>query len=827
MSRALATLLCLAFLLPTTAAPLAAREPEGAVPPPDAEVVPGEVIVTHRAGHAADAARVRGLSRIRDLGAPSAEASAPALMSTGGRAVDEVLAELQSDPSVLLAEPNYVVRLADEAPVTTAVAVDDPKTADQYSLDQMRVRDAWSLSDGGSNLIAVLDTGVMRSHPDLAGRVVTGYDFVNDDTNAGDDNGHGTWVAGIIAANTDDGYGMAGISWSDKILPVKIMNREGTGNTADLLAGIRWSADKGADVINMSVGGFPYSQQLQDAVNYAWAKGAVLVGAAGNNRRDEVFYPASFDHVISVSATQPEDEFSNWSSYGPKVDVSAPGSSVMVTNCYTCTYGDHDSWGTHMLISGTSFATPNVAGVVALIRARYPSLSQFQVVERLYTTVDDLGYAGWDNRYGRGRVNALRALGGVAAAPAKHSRDRFEGNNVVKANAPQLALGTTYRPNLYPAGDIDVFTVVAPRDGRLDIRVTGIVDTRAWPWHGSGIPVDPVVELYTSAGSLIKRVDNEWESGTELAAVHAKGGTRIIVRVFNWYPNGNPNSYSITPAFVDTVVPKATIADPPAGATGVSRWVDPVVTFSEPVSGVSATTLRLRDVAANAIVPASVSYDAALGRARLSPSDRLKPASAYRVEVGTGIADPSGNPVAATTSTFTTGTASFDDTGASIFGAEIEWLLASGITGGCTKEKFCPTTQVRREQTAAFLARAMALPSSPTDFFADDADSIHEAAINRLAAAALTGGCARDRFCPRSLMTRAQMASFLARALRLPNTAHDYFTDDEGTIHENAINRLAAAGIVGGCSAGHYCPGSAVTREQMAAFLYRAFSGAD
>ena len=148
---------------------------------------------------------------------------------------------------------------------------------------------------------------------------------MNTDTNAADDNGHGTWVAGIIAANPNDGYGIAGISWRDKILPVKVMSGTGTGDTADLTAGIIWAADHGATVINMSVGGFPQSQYVQDAVNYAWSKGVVLVGAAGNNNREETFYPASFDNVVSVSATQINDEFSSWSSYGPKVDVSAPG----------------------------------------------------------------------------------------------------------------------------------------------------------------------------------------------------------------------------------------------------------------------------------------------------------------------------------------------------------------------------------------------------------------------------------------------------------------------------------------------------------------------
>ena len=321
----------------------------------------------------------------------------------------------------------------------------------------------------------------MSTHPDLSGRVLKGYDFVNDDTNAGDDNGHGTWVAGIIAAKSNDGYGIAGISPTDKILPVKIMNRSGTGSTADLLTAIRWSADKGADVINMSVGGFPYSQLMQDAVNYAWSKGAVLVGAAGNNRREESYYPASFDNVISVSATQVNDEFSNWSSYGPKVDLSAPGSSVLTTNCYTCTYADHDSWGSHTFISGTSFATPNVSGVVALIRARYPTYSPAQVVARLFNTVDDRGYSGWDKRYGRGRVNALRAVGGSSPAPLWKGGDALERNNEVSDDAPAVAVGTTVRPTIYPAGDVDVFTVNVPRAGRLDVRVSGVVDTRAYP----------------------------------------------------------------------------------------------------------------------------------------------------------------------------------------------------------------------------------------------------------------------------------------------------------------------------------------------------------
>jgi thermitase len=398
VSRALSIALSLVVLL-TVVAPVAGKEPApdpaaSVTALPDAgEVIPGEVVVGfHELARGQEALRSRGLVAERVT-----EGSAPfAVVATGGRPIDEVAAELRADPAVAFAEPNYVVRLADEGEV--AVAVNDPQSPNQYSLDQMRVRSAWSFSTGAANVIAVLDTGVQFNHPDLAGRLLPGRDFAYGDMDAADDNGHGTWVSGIIAANANDGYGMAGISWSDKILPVKIMTREGTGSTIDLADGIMWAADHGADVINMSVGGFPYSQAIQNAVTYAWDKGAVLVGAAGNNRRSETFYPASYDNVVSVTATQVNDEFSNWSSWGPKVDVSAPGSSVLVTNCYTCTYGDHDSWGSHTYISGTSFAAPNVSGVIALIRARYPSYTPSQVVNRLITTTDDLGYAPWGAR---------------------------------------------------------------------------------------------------------------------------------------------------------------------------------------------------------------------------------------------------------------------------------------------------------------------------------------------------------------------------------------------------------------------------------------------
>ena len=158
------------------------------------------------------------------------------------------------------------------------------------------------------------------------------------------------------------------------------------------------------------------------------------------------------------------------------------------------------------------------------------------------------------------------------------------------------------------------------------------------------------------------------------------------------------------------------------------------------------------------------------------------------------------------------------------FEVEIQWLITSGISVGCAESYFCPTRVVTRGQMASFLARALNLPVASGDFFTDDTGSIFEADINRVAAAGITGGCASSSYCPSGFTTRAQMATFLTRALGLPGSPTDYFLDDLGSIHENSINAVALAGITRGCTASAFCPDATVTREQMAAFMYRVFS---
>jgi hypothetical protein len=165
----------------------------------------------------------------------------------------------------------------------------------------------------------------------------------------------------------------------------------------------------------------------------------------------------------------------------------------------------------------------------------------------------------------------------------------------------------------------------------------------------------------------------------------------------------------------------------------------------------------------------------------------------------------------------------FTDIDASPFRSDILWAATTGITAGCAPDRFCPGAPVTREQMASFLRRADSLPPTSRDYFSDDDASQHEGDINAIASARITGGCASGRYCPRNAVTRGQMASFLVRALNLTPSAVDAFQDDEGDLHESAINALAAAGITGGCGPSAFCPRATVTRGQMAAFLHRGY----
>lgn len=277
----------------------------------------------------------------------------------------------------------------------------------QWALNQVDAPEAWGYSTGRNILIAVLDTGADLDHPDLADKVRTDidWDFVNDDDSADDDHGHGAHVSGIAAAATDNGIGVAGLGWEATILPLKVMDENGDGDSELLAQAIIYAAYQGADVINMSLGGaVACPTEVQSAADYAYDKGVVLVAASGNHGGSEgpnaEMFPANCEHVLGIAATDSSDNHPGYSNYGNHVSVAAPGSSI-----YSTLMG-----GGYGYKSGTSMATPYVAGLAALLRARFSSYTPAQIASAILDNAEDLGATGWDKYYGCGRINAFQAL---------------------------------------------------------------------------------------------------------------------------------------------------------------------------------------------------------------------------------------------------------------------------------------------------------------------------------------------------------------------------------------------------------------------------------
>jgi hypothetical protein len=280
----------------------------------------------------------------------------------------------------------------------------DPYLGSQWHLSKINAPAAWDVAQGQGVTIAILDTGVAGSHPDLAANMVPGWNFYANSADASDPHGHGTAVAGVAAAAFNNGTGVASVAGSAKIMPVRIADANAYAYWSTVAQGLTWAADNGARVANISYVGVAGSSTVQSAAQYMKSKGGLVVVCAGNNGIDEGLAPTST--MIPVSATNSTDAKTSWSSYGAFVAVSAPGQDIWTTT----RTGGYQAWW------GTSVASPVVAGVVASMMAAKPSLPAAQVESLLYSTSVDLGAAGRDPLYGYGRVNAQAAVAAAAAA---------------------------------------------------------------------------------------------------------------------------------------------------------------------------------------------------------------------------------------------------------------------------------------------------------------------------------------------------------------------------------------------------------------------------
>jgi len=326
---------------------------------------------------------------------------------------------------------------------------------------------AWDITTGDDDvIIAILDTGVSE-HIEFSGRLLEGYDFINSDTDAYDDNGHGTSCAGIAAAKGNNAEGISGVCWDCLILPVKVLSFDGYGQDTEIADGVQWSADNGANVISMSLGGGGYVSYFDNAISYAHSIGTVVIAASGNDNTGTISYPSGYDDCISVGALSPCNERKSinscdgenyWgSNYGNGLNFLAPGVRIHTTT---------SSGGYTSTFNGTSSACPHAAGIAGLIFSADQNLSSESVRIIMEQSSDDLGADGYDIQTGYGRLNAFEALALIVSGPVIElsnnsleitmSSNQISNNNISIYNTGEMDLEYYIDPYGYQATNSDI-----------------------------------------------------------------------------------------------------------------------------------------------------------------------------------------------------------------------------------------------------------------------------------------------------------------------------------------------------------------------------------
>ncbi len=294
----------------------------------------------------------------------------------------------------------------------------------QWGIQDIGVETAWDTTLGSTSVIlAVLDTGLRKTHEDI-GNYLQGWDFIYNDNDPNDPNGHGTHVASTAAGLTDNGLGVAGVAQAT-ILPVRVLNAQGSGSHSQIANGITYATDQGADIISMSLGAPSGSSTLLNAVNYAWNAGVTVIAATGNDN-SVIGYPAKYGNAIAVGAYDQAQARASFSNYGPEMEISAPGVQIAAAH--------HTSDSAYVYMDGTSMATPVVSGAAALALAVDPTLTNTELRQLLQDTSRDFGSAGWDHDFGYGAVDAAALVaaaaaggGGGGGSPVTVYSDDFEG----------------------------------------------------------------------------------------------------------------------------------------------------------------------------------------------------------------------------------------------------------------------------------------------------------------------------------------------------------------------------------------------------------------
>lgn len=397
---------------------------------------------------------------------------------------ESVIAALNQHPHLKYAEPDYIFH--------ANLTPNDPYFGSAWHLSKTGATAAWDISQGAGITIAILDTGIDSTHPDLAGKIVSGWNFYDNNSNTTDVNGHGTAVAGAAAASSNNGIGVSAMAGQAKIMPVRIASPEATAYGSTIAQGLTWAADRGVRVANISYANVPASSTIINAAQYMKNKGGLVIVAAGNSGKNEGFTPTT--SMIPVSATNSTDTKTSWSSFGNYVALSAPGINIWTTY-RNASYGT--AWG-------TSLASPVVAGAVALMMSANTKLKSTEIENLLFSTAKDLGTAGRDPYYGYGRVNAAAAV--LAAKNATVSLAAEIDTEAPTASIIEPLAGATVS-GIVPV-DIQASDNIGVTRAELWVNNTSVaVDTSepfAFSWDSTGAPngeANLVIRAYDAAGN--------------------------------------------------------------------------------------------------------------------------------------------------------------------------------------------------------------------------------------------------------------------------------------------------------------------------------------
>jgi thermitase len=495
-----------------------------------AQFTPEEILVKFKPGTSASAtAQIH-----RQLGGQVKETissiDVQVVCVPASRVPDKVKA-YSANGKVLYAEANSIAQAVGSP--------DDPYFGQQWGLTKVEAPQAWDVTAGSSSInIAILDTGVDLDHPDLAAKLISNINFTTSAT-VDDVYGHGTHVAGIAAAITNNGIGVAGLGYTSTIMNVKVLGDSGSGYYSWIVWGIVWAVDNGAEVINMSLGGSSSSSALEEAINYAWSKGVVVVAAAGNSGSTSPSYPAYYTNCIAVAGTDSLDRLAAWSNYGDWVDVAAPGVNIYSTL-------KDDGYGYK---SGTSMASPHVAGLAGLVFTTVSDANcdgnlNDEVRSRIEANCDDIGLSG----IGYGRINAAQAVGSVPVLPGKIAGQVTDAKDGSAISGVEVSDGTrtaltdatgTYTIDDVPPGS---YQVVASKEGYKTSSLT--IDVLSGTTAVANFSLSQIIVPGSITGSVTDAKDGSpivgavVSDGTRTATTDASGKYTIA--------DVPPGSYEVT-----------------------------------------------------------------------------------------------------------------------------------------------------------------------------------------------------------------------------------------------------------------------------------------